>query len=252
LKTTLVVLFVVIGSAGIASALDCVYSLTGSPVAPGTVITVNAPATWDSRFLDYSWSVVDAATETAVTVYATDGVNLPVYNIDSFTFLAPGTGSYKIMLTVNDAKKQDPSFEETCLDTRCMAFSTSESFTCPMSDINFCEVDYSEVLPGTYTYGGSANAGTALQWLVDGTIVKEGLSTSSTTFSPSWTTIFDFTNPPSTEGTGIQKGEVHTITLKVYHQPFSYDANNHYIGTLANQCTATFTSVGDPVAHITQ
>jgi hypothetical protein len=252
IKNMVLAILLLFVSAGMVSALDCAYTLSPASVAPGTIITVNAPLSWDSRSLDYIWSVVDATTGTPVVVYAVDGVNPPVYNTNSLTFLAPNDGNYKIMLTVNDAVAQDPSFEATCLDTRCMAFSTSESFTCPMSDITFCEVDHETALPTTYTYTGAANAGTALQWLVDGSIVQEGLTTASVTFSPSWSTIFDFTDPPVTEGTGIQKGETHTITLIVYKAPFTKDGNGHYTGTLKWTCTATFISVAKPVAKITQ
>jgi len=233
----------------------CDYTLNPPSVDAGTQIKVTAPADWQGRSLTYAWDVVDATTGVAVDpLYGEEGADKGTY-----TFLAPDTGSYKITLTV-----ADKAYPDSCMDERCMSFSTTSSFTCPMQSVTFCEVDWGTALPATITYGGALVPGRALKWLIDGVIVKEGLASDAgmATLTPDWadmdgsgtddTGIFDVSPglPPTIPG-GINVGEVHTITLKVYKQPFTKE-NGHYTGTLEYECTATYTSVADPLARITQ
>jgi len=234
----------------------CEYTLNPPSVAAGTQIVVKAPANWEGRPLTYAWDVVDATTGNPVEpLYGEVGADTDIY-----TFLAPDTGSYKITLTV-----ADKDYPLSCMDERCMDFSTTiSSFTCPMQDVTFCEVDWDD-LPATITYTGALVPGRALQWLIDGVIVREGLASvdGMATLTPDWadmdgtgtedpTGIFDVSpgTPPNTPG-GINDGEVHTITLNVYKQPFTL-VDGHYTATLENTCTATYTSVADPLAQITQ
>lgn len=252
---SLALLAVAVLSLGPAIAqTTCDYTLDPETVAAGTQIVVTAPAVWDERSLTYAWDVVDTTTGLPVTLYGESGDTTATY-----TFLAPDTGSYKITLTVSDS---DTEYATSCMDERCMDFLTTSSFTCPMQDVTFCEVDWGTALPTTITYGGALVPGRALQWLIDGVIVQEDLASVSgmATLTPDWadtdgsgtedpTGIFDVSLglPPTTPG-GINVGEVHTITLKVYKQPFTKE-NGHYTGTLEYECTATYTSVADPLEH---
>jgi len=237
----------------------CDYTLNPPSVDAGTQIKVTAPADWQGRSLTYAWEVYNVTTGNPVDPLFGEDPLLDA-NTATYTFLAPDPGSYNITLTVNDK-----TYTTSCMDTRCMSFSTTSSFTCPMQSVTFCEVDWGTALPATITYEGALVPGRALQWLIGDKIVQEGLAsdTGMAKLTPDWadtdgsgpddTGIFDVSlgTPPVTPG-GINVGEVHTITLKVYKPPFTFDDEDHYTGTLEDSCTATYTSVADPLAQITQ